>query len=92
MQLSRQLRWALKHLRSPRHHKIGLRPEPEVYPIPFVMNDGQWTPEEHETHLHKASQAARVYRWDREARAETERQNRQFVRDMAEWMSLIRMQ
>ena len=28
--------------------EIGPRPEPEVYPTRFIVNDGPWTPEEHE--------------------------------------------
>ena len=65
--------------------EYGPRPEPEVYPCRHVMNDGQWTPEEHEAHLYKAGQAHNVHAWHREARAESERQNREFVQSMADW-------
>ena len=44
----------------------------------YVMNDGQWTAEEHEAHLYKAGQAQNVYAWNREARAEAERHNREY--------------
>ena len=41
--------------------EYGPRPEPEIYPCRYVMNDGQWTPEEHEAHLYKAGQAHHVH-------------------------------
>ena len=63
--------------------EIGPRPEPEVYPCRFLMNDGQWTAEEHVAHLHKAAQAGNFYAWNREAREEAERQNREYVRSMS---------
>ena len=37
--------------------EYGPHPEPEVYPCRCVMNDGQWTEEEHAAHLYKAGQA-----------------------------------
>ena len=37
-------------------------------PTRFIVNDGQWTPEEHEQELRKASQAWNQYEWDRRAR------------------------
>ena len=46
--------------------EYGPRQEPEVYPTPFVMNDGQWTQQEHEAHLHKAAHATLVHVWNRE--------------------------
>ena len=69
--------------------EIGPRPEPEVYPIRHLMNDGQWTPEEHAAHLHKAVQAGNFYARNREAREEAERQNREFVRTMNEWTAQV---
>ena len=33
--------------------EYGPRPEPEVYPCPYIMNDRQWTEQEHAAHLHK---------------------------------------
>ena len=65
--------------------EYGPRPEPEVYPTPFVMNDGQWTPQEHLAHLHKAAHATLVHVWNREAREEAERHNREYAQSMAEW-------
>ena len=69
--------------------EYGPRPEPEIYPIPFVMSDGQWTQQEHEAHLHKAAHATFFHVWNREARGEAERQNREFVRNMAEWKDRV---
>ena len=37
--------------------EIGPCEEPERYATRFIVNDGQWTPEEHEGQLYKASQA-----------------------------------
>ena len=48
----------------------GPQPEPERYAIRFIMNDGQWTPKEHEEQLRSAAQAINVHQWDRECRAE----------------------
>ena len=69
--------------------EIGPRPEPEVYPARFVVNDGQWTPEEYEAVLRKAAQANNVYAWNREAREEAKRHNREFFRGMAEWTAQV---
>ena len=69
--------------------KYGPRPEPEVYPCRYVMNDGQWTEAEHAAHLHKAAQATHDYAWNREARAEAERHNREFAQSMADWRTRV---
>ena len=45
--------------------------------------------EEHTAHLHKAAQAQSVHVWNREAREEAERHNREFVRSMAEWTEQV---
>ena len=57
-------------------HKVRLvhAEEPEKYPTRFIVNDGQWTPEEHEEELRKAAQAGKLYAWNREAREEAVRQ------------------
>ena len=72
--------------------EIGPRPEPEVYPTRFIVNDGQcqWTPEEHDEELRKAAQAVNLYAWNREAREEeAERQNKEFIRSMNEWKAEV---
>ena len=46
--------------------EYGPRPEPEVYPCRYVMNNGQRTEKEHAAHLHKAGQATNLYIWNRE--------------------------
>ena len=61
------------------------REEPERYPTRFIVNDGQWTPAEHEEELCKASQAGNYKDWNREAREAAERHNIEFNRSMAEW-------
>ena len=43
--------------------EIGPRPQPEVYPTRLIVNDGQWTPEEHVEELRKAAQAGNYYAW-----------------------------
>ena len=53
------------------------------------MNDGQWTAEEHEAHLYKAGEAQNVHAWNREARAEAERHNQEFVQSMADWRTRV---
>ena len=65
--------------------EIGPREEPERHPTRFIVNDGQWTPAEHEEELHKASQAWHPHAWNREAREEAERHNQEFNRSMADW-------
>ena len=54
------------------------------------MNDGQWTQEEHAAHLcirqHKLTN---LYVWNREARAEAERHNREFGESMANWRTRL---
>ena len=65
--------------------EIGPREEPERYPTRCIVNDGQWTPEEHEEVLRKAAQAGNNQAWNREAREEAERHNQEFKRSMAEW-------
>ena len=69
--------------------EIGPRPEPEVYPVRYIVNDGQWTPEEHVEVLRKAAQAGNYYAWNREAREEAERQNQEYVRSMSEWKAEV---
>ena len=53
------------------------------------MNDGQWTDEEHAAHLYKAGQAHSVHAWNREARAEAERHNREYAQSMADWRDRV---
>ena len=65
--------------------EIGPREEPERYATRFIVNDGQWTPEEHEGQLHKPSQAWNNKHWNREAREAAERQYKGFNRSMEEW-------
>ena len=69
--------------------EIGPCPEPEVYPCRFLVNDGQWTEEEHAAHLHKAARAVNLRAWNREAREEAERHNREYARGMAEWQDRV---
>ena len=54
------------------------------------MNDGQWTPEEHEQVLLKAAQGVNVRAWDREAREEAERANIAYARQMEEWKASVK--
>ena len=44
-------------------------PTREVGPRPtrLIVNDGQWTPEEHVEVLRQAAQAGNYYAWNREA-------------------------
>ena len=69
--------------------EIGPRPEPEVYPIRYIVNDGGWTPEEHVEVLRKAAQAGSYCAWNREAHEEAERQNQEYVRSMNEWKAEV---
>ena len=48
--------------------QIGPREEPEKYPTRFIVNDCDWTQEEHEKVLRKASQAWNYRDWNRERR------------------------
>ena len=59
--------------------------EPERYATRFVVNEGQWAPEEHEQVLRKACQAINAQYWNREARLEAERANREYAQSMADW-------
>ena len=58
--------------------EIGPRPEPEVYLTRFIVNEGRWTPAEHEEQLYKAAQAGNYKIWNREAREEAKRHNQEF--------------
>ena len=69
--------------------EIGPREEPERYATRFIVNDGQWTPEEHEEQLYKASQAWNCKQWNREAREAAERHNAEFNRSMEEWKAQV---
>ena len=62
--------------------------KPERYATRFVMN-GQWTPEEHEQVLLKAAQGTNDHYWNREAREEAERANREYARSMADWSTHV---
>ena len=69
--------------------EIGPREEPERYATRFIVNDGQWTPEEHENELYKAAQAGHCKQWNREAREAAERQYKEFNRNMEEWKAQV---
>ena len=69
--------------------EVGPREEPKKYPTRYIVNDGQWNPEEHEEELRKAAQAGKFYAWNREAREEAERHNQEFMRSMAEWKTQV---
>ena len=69
--------------------EYGPRPEPEIYPTLFVMNDGQWTQQERQAYLHKEAHATLVHVWNREARQEAERHNREYAQSMAEWKDRV---
>ena len=69
--------------------EYGPCPEPERCATRFVLNDGQWTPEEHEQVLRKASQAINAKYWNREAREEAERANRECAQSMADWRARV---
>ena len=43
--------------------EYGPQEEPERYATRFIVNEGQWTPEEHEQVLRKAAQAVNVKYW-----------------------------
>ena len=44
--------------------EIGPREEPERHPTRFIVNDGQWTPAEHEEQQYKAAQAGNYKTWN----------------------------
>ena len=69
--------------------EYGPHPEPEHYATRFIVNDGQWTPEEHEQVLHKAAQGINDHYWNREAREEAQRAKREYARSMADWRTRI---
>ena len=54
------------------------------------MNEGQWTPEEHEQVLRNAAQGVNARQWDREAREEAERANIAYMRQMEEWKASVK--
>ena len=70
-----------------RGREIGPREEPERYPTRFIVNDGQWTPEEHEEQLCTKQLKHGNYdmTWNPEAREEAERHSQEFQRGMAAW-------
>ena len=45
----------------------GPREEPERYPTRFIVNDGDWTPAEHEELLRKAAQGCNCRDWNRDS-------------------------
>ena len=65
--------------------EYGPHQEQERYATRFIVNDGQWTQEEHEQVLCKAVQGINVHYWNREAREEAERANREYAQSMADW-------
>ena len=69
--------------------EYGPREEPEQYATRFIVNEGQWTPEEHEQVLRKASQAVNAKYWNREAREAAERANREYAQSMADWKTRV---
>ena len=69
--------------------EIGPREEPERYPTRFIVNYGQWTPEEHEEELRKASQTWNQYEWDRQAREAALREKEEHERSMEEWKAQV---
>ena len=69
--------------------EIGPREEPERYATRFMVNDGQWTPEEHKGQLYKASQAWNYKQWNRKTREAAERHNAEFNRSMEEWNAQV---
>ena len=71
------------------HKTLVLVRNQGLYPCRYVMNDGQWTDEEHATHLYKAGQAHNVRAWNREAREEAEKHNREYAQSIAEWRDRV---
>ena len=69
---------------------FGPQPEPERYASPYVMNDGQWTPEEHEAELRRAAQAVNDQQRNRQRREEAERADREHARQMEQWTAHMR--
>ena len=70
--------------------ECGPHSEPEQYPTRYVMNGGQWAQDEHEAHLHTAAQATNLHVWNREAREEVERANREHARQMEDWRARVK--
>ena len=69
--------------------EYGPQEEPERYATRFVVNDGQWTPEEHEVQLRQAPQATNTHLWNREARESAERANREYAPQMEDWRARV---
>ena len=72
--------------------EIGPREEPERYATRFILNDGQWTPEEHEEALRKAAQAGNYQAWNREIREAALREKREHDRSVEEWKAQVKSQ
>ena len=68
---------------------VDPHPEPERYATRFIVNDGQWTPEEHDQVLREAAQGINNHYWNREAREEAERANREYARHMPDWRDRV---
>ena len=68
------------------------RPTREIGPredsTRFIVN-GQWTPEEYEEELRKASQAWNQYEWDRRAREAALREKEEHDRSVEEWKAQV---
>ena len=72
--------------------EIGPREEPERFATRFILNDGRWTPEEHEALLRKASQAWNQHDWNREAREAALREKEAHDRSVEAWKVQVEAQ
>ena len=71
---------------------IGPREEPEKFPTRFIINDGDWTPEEHEEMLHKAAQGWNYRDWNREHQEAELREKEAHERSIQEWQAQVESQ
>ena len=72
--------------------QIGPREEPERYATRYVVNEGLWTPSEHEEVLRKASQACNSRDWNRERREAELREKEEHERSIQEWQAQVKSQ
>ena len=72
--------------------EIGPREEPERFATRFILNDGRWTPEEHEALLRKAAQSINQRDWNREVREAALREKEAHDRSVEEWKVQVEAQ
>ena len=72
--------------------EIGPRGEPGRFATRFILNDGRWTPEEHEALLRKATQGISQRDWNREVREAALREKEAHDRSVEEWKVQVEAQ